>query len=65
VELNIHLSLMAVLEMYVALFFPPWIIMAWCLIKHRDEFTFTNMDKELKNNDFPRVNNSGLCVCER
>ena len=62
VELNIHLSLMPVLGMYVALFFPPWVFMAWCLIKHKDEFTFTNMDKELKMSDFRRVNNSGLCV---
>lgn len=59
VELNIHLSLMPVLGMYVALFLSPWVFMAWCLI------TFTNMDKELKKSDFPRVNNSGLCVCER
>jgi hypothetical protein len=36
--------------------------MAWCLIKHKDEFTFTNMDKELKKSDFSRVNKSGLCA---
>jgi len=59
VELNIHLSLMPVLGIYVALFLPPWVFMAWCLIKHKDEFTFTNMDKELKKGDFHRV------VCER
>jgi hypothetical protein len=53
---------MPVLGMYVVLFFPPWVLMAWCLIKHKDEFTITNMDKELKKSDFPRVNNSGLCV---
>jgi len=62
VEINIHLFLMPVLGMYVVLFFPPWVLMAWCLIKHKDEFTITNMDKELKKSDFPRVNNSGLCV---
>jgi hypothetical protein len=63
-ELNIHLSLMPVLGMYVALFFRLWVFMAWRLNKHRDKFIFTNMDRELKKSDFPRVNNSGLHVCE-
>jgi hypothetical protein len=64
VELNIHFSDASVRNVCGALL-PPWIFMALCLIKHRDEFTFTNMDKELKKSDFPRVNSSGLCVCER
>jgi hypothetical protein len=64
-ELKIHLSLMPVLGMYVALFFSLWVFMAWCVIKHTDKFIFTNMDKELIKSDFPRVNNSGLHVCER